>query len=117
MCIRDRSRIAPSGPLAQIVLYTAVPDLLCGKAREFSDAQLKLIDKKFGDLPVFGQFYGKSSDFNLEAVLAAETEVIIDIGEKKETIKAVSYTHLDVYKRQEGITSKRYLSISCVTIN
>ena len=81
------SKIAPSGPLAQIVLYTAAPDLLCGKAREFSDAQLKLIDKKYGDLPVFGQFYGKSSDFNLEAVLAAETEVIIDIGEKKETIK------------------------------
>ena len=81
------TRIAPSGPLAQIVLYTAAPDLLCGKASQFSDTQLKLIDKKYGDLPVFGQFYGKGGDFNLEAVLAADTEVIIDIGEAKKTIK------------------------------
>jgi len=81
------TRIAPSGPLAQIVLYTAAPDLLCGTARPFSDTQLKLIDKKYGDLPAFGQFYGKSGDFNLEAVLAANTEVIIDIGEAKKTIK------------------------------
>ncbi len=81
------SKIAPSGPLAQIVLYTAAPDLLCGKASQFSETQLKLIDKKYGDLPVFGQFYGKGGDFNLEAVLAAGTEVIIDIGEAKKTIK------------------------------
>jgi iron complex transport system substrate-binding protein len=81
------SRIAPSGPLAQMVLYTAAPDLLCGTARPFSDTQLKLINKKYGDLPAFGQFYGKSGDFNLEAVLAANTEVIIDIGEAKKTIK------------------------------
>lgn len=81
------SRIAPSGPLAQIVLYTAAPDLLCGTARPFTDTQLKLIDKKYGDLPAFGQFYGKSGDFNLEAVLAAGAEVIIDIGEAKKTIK------------------------------
>ncbi len=81
------TRIAPSGPLAQIVLYTAAPDLLCGTARPFSDTQLKLIDKKYADLPAFGQFYGKSGDFNLEAVLAADTEVIIDIGEAKKTIK------------------------------
>ena len=81
------SCIAPSGPLAQIVLYTAAPDLLCGTARPFTDTQLKLIDKKYGDLPAFGQFYGKSGDFNLEAVLAAGAEVIIDIGEAKKTIK------------------------------
>jgi iron complex transport system substrate-binding protein len=67
-------RIAPSGPLAQMVLYTAAPDLLCGTARPFSDTQLKLINKKYGDLPAFGQFYGKSGDFNLEAVLAAVAE-------------------------------------------
>ena len=81
------TKIAPSGPLAQIVLYTAAHDLLCGVASKFSDTQLKLIDKKYGDLPAFGQFYGKSGDFNLEAVLAAGTEVIIDIGEAKKTIK------------------------------
>ncbi|HNZ63112.1 MAG TPA: ABC transporter substrate-binding protein [Bacillota bacterium] len=80
-------RIAPSGPLAQIVLYTAAPELLCGMASKMSEEQIKLLGDKIKDLPTFGQFYGKNSDFNLEAVLAANTEAIVDIGEAKKTIK------------------------------
>ena len=32
---KELKKIAPSGPVAQLVLYTAAPDLLCGLAREF----------------------------------------------------------------------------------
>lgn len=79
----DLKRIAPSGTLANIVLYTACPDLLCGIALPFTETQLKLIDPKYNELPVMGKFYGKGPDFNLETVLAAGTEVIVDIGEVK----------------------------------
>jgi len=79
-------RIAPSGPLAQIVLYTLCPDKMIGLSNEFYDSQKAYIDEKYLSLPVFGQFYGKHSNLNLEALIAAGPDVIIDIGEAKPTV-------------------------------
>lgn len=80
-------KIAPSGPLAQIVLYTSSPNLLVGLASPFSTEAKEYIDKKYQDLPEFGQFYGKNASLNMEALSAAEPDVIIDIGEAKKTVK------------------------------
>lgn len=97
-------KIAPSGPLAQIVLYTAVPDKLVGVARPFGKAAAGYIDKKVLELPEFGQFYGKNANLNMEALLKAAPNVVIDIGEKKKTINE------DMDKLQEQ------LGIPCVFI-
>ena len=97
-------KVAPSGPLAQIMLFTAVPDKLVGVARPFSKAAAGYIDKKVLELPEFGQFYGKNANLNMEALLKAAPNVIIDIGEKKKTIKE------DMDKLQEQ------LGIPCVFI-
>jgi ABC-type Fe3+-hydroxamate transport system, periplasmic component len=78
--------IAPSGPMAQIVLYTACPDKLAGIAMDFPDSAKQLIDKKYWGLPKFGQFYGKNANLNMEALIAASPDVIVDIGEAKETV-------------------------------
>ncbi|MHC5374367.1 ABC transporter substrate-binding protein [Enterococcus sp. LJL120] len=78
--------VAPSGPLAQIVLYTSAPDLLAGIASPFSDTAKEYIDQKYYDLPVFGQFYGKNASLNMEALSAANPDVIVDIGEKKDSV-------------------------------
>ena len=79
--------IAPSGPLAQIVLYTSCPDKLAGIAMEFPDNAKQLIDEKYWGLPKFGQFYGKNASLNMEAVIESAPDVIVDIGEAKDTIK------------------------------
>lgn len=91
------NKIAPSGPLAQIVLYTSSPDLLVGLASPFSSEAKEFIDKKYQKLPEFGQFYGKNASLNMEALSAAEPDVIIDIGEAKKTVKE------DMNKLQEQI--------------
>ncbi|QOX65965.1 ABC transporter substrate-binding protein [Anoxybacterium hadale] len=78
--------IAPSGPLAQIVLYTACPDKLAGIAVAFSDQAKALIDEKYWGMTQFGQFYGKNASLNMEALIAAAPDVIVDIGEAKDTI-------------------------------
>ena len=80
---KELTKIAPSGTLAGILLFTAMPDRLAGIAQNFSDTQMKLIDPKYNELPVLGKFYGKGPDYNLETVLAAGTEVIVDLGEAK----------------------------------
>jgi len=78
-------RIAPSGSLAQIVLFALAPDKLVGLSGKWSDDAATYLDQKYLDLPVFGQFYG-AEDLNMEALAAADPQLIIDIGEKKDTI-------------------------------
>lgn len=84
---QEVNAIAPSGPLAQIVLYTACPDKLAGIATDFNDEAKLLIDEKYWGLTKFGQFYGKNASLNLEALIAAAPDVIVDIGEVKENVK------------------------------
>jgi len=91
-------RIAPSGGLAQIVLYTLCPDKILGLPSRFNEAQKKYFPAKYHNLPVFGQFYG-TSDLNMEALIAAKPDIIIDVGEAKSTIKE----DLDNIQKQTGI--------------
>jgi len=91
--------VAPSGPLAQIVLYTAAPDKLAGLSKDFSDDAKQYIDQKYWSLPKFGQFYGKNASLNMEALEVAAPDVIIDIGETKETEKE----DMDNLQKQLGI--------------
>ena len=78
-------RIAPSGPLAQIILYTLSPDKIAGWSSKFTEGQEEYIDKSYTDLPVFGNFYGDT--LNLEALMVAKPQIIIDVGEVKPNIK------------------------------
>jgi iron complex transport system substrate-binding protein len=91
------TKIAPSGSLAQMVLYTSSPDQLVGLAGSFSESAKEYIPKKYQELPEFGQFYGKNASLNMEALSAAQPDVIIDIGEAKKTVKE------DMDKLQEQI--------------
>ena len=92
-------RIAPSGQLAQIVLYSLCPDKLIGWAATPSSALVPYLPEHRRDLPVFGQFYGKNMSLNLEALIAAKPDVIIDIGERKATIRE----DMDSIAQQTGI--------------
>jgi iron complex transport system substrate-binding protein len=97
--------VSPSGPLAQIVLYSLDPDLFVSIASEFSDLQRKYIDPRLLMLPITGQFYGsKASTMNPESIMVMDKElnidVILDIGETKETVKS----DLDDISRKTNVT-------------
>ncbi|KOP72036.1 hypothetical protein AMS60_22515 [Bacillus sp. FJAT-21945] len=91
------TKIAPSGPLAQMVLYSIAPKKLIGWARKPGEAEAKYFDQKILNLPTFGMFYGDT--FNLEALIAAKPDVIIDIGEAKKTVKE----DMDEIQKSTGI--------------
>lgn len=84
---KDIKRIAPSGSLAQIVLYSISPDKIIGWSKAPGDNVKKYMDKKYWDLPEFGQFYGKAAGLNRETLIKEKPDVIIDIGDKKKTVK------------------------------
>lgn len=93
------TRVAPSGPAAQMILYSVAPDSLIGWGTKPTEAQKRYIDSKYWNLPVFGQFYGKNNTLNLEALIAADPQVIIDLGDMKATHKQ----DMDGVQEQTGI--------------
>ena len=77
------TRIAPSGATAQMVLMTIAPEMLVGLSSTPSSDQYAYFPEEMITLPTFGQFYGSKANLNMESLIAAEPQVIIDIGDKK----------------------------------
>jgi iron complex transport system substrate-binding protein len=78
--------IAITGPLSQVYILPLAGDMLVGVSNEFSDdAELYLPENIFHKAEI-GQLYGGKGEMDLEALLAAAPDVVIDIGEPKGTI-------------------------------
>lgn len=78
--------IAPSGSYAQMYLVSLCPEKLMGLSTALTRTQKRYLPEYLQDLTTFGQFYGGSGSVNYEAIIAAKPDIIIDIGEKKDTI-------------------------------
>ena len=93
------TKVAVTGKTAQIALFALAPDSLCALASDWDETNLSLVDEKYSSLPVIGQLYGGKGDMNLEALLEAEPQVVVDIGESKDNIAA----DMDDLTEQTGI--------------
>ncbi len=92
-------KVALSGPLAQIVLFSLCPDKLVGVANAWSQSAAEFLDEKYLDLPQLGQLYGGKGELNLETLLKSGAQVVIDVGESKDSIKE----DMDDLQQQTGI--------------
>ena len=79
-------KIALSGPLTQIYAFPLCPELLVGFSLAFSEDAEKYIPDEYLKLPELGQLYGGKGTMNLEALLAADPDVVIDVGQAKKTM-------------------------------
>ena len=77
------TKIAPSGATAQMFLMTLAPDLLVGLSASPNTTQMPYFPEEMWSLPTFGQFYGAKSTLNMEALMAAAPQLIIDTGDRK----------------------------------
>ena len=91
--------VAVSGTMAQIMVFALAPETLCGVADRWTDAARGIIAEEYLRLPVLGQLYGGKGNMNLETLLAAEPDVLIDVGEKKDGVAA----EMDAMEAQIGI--------------
>lgn len=92
-------KIAPSGYIAQIMLYSIAPDKMVGWGQTPKEKQMKYIDEKYTSLPEFGAFYGKNANLNMEALVKAQPQIVIDLGEPKDDIK----DGMDTIQKQTNI--------------
>ncbi len=93
------TRIAVSGPLAQIVVFAIAPDLLAGVSSEWDAEAKPFIPEEYLNLPELGQLYGGKGDLNPESLLMASPDVVIDVGEPKGDVVG----DLDALTQQTGI--------------
>lgn len=95
----DIRRIAVSGPLAQMVVFAIAPDKMVGVANAWDESAKAYFDAKYLELPLLGQLYGGKGELNLETLLAVEPDVVIDVGEPKDSMAE----DLDALQEQTGI--------------
>ena len=93
------SRVAPSGSTAQMILMTVAPEKLVGLSSETEEARQAYFPAELNGLPVFGQFYGSKANLNMEALIAAAPQIIIDLGDAKDGIAE----DMDTIQQQTGI--------------
>lgn len=93
------TRIAVTGPLGQIVVFAIAPDLMVGIPNEWDPEAKEFLDEVYYNLPVLGQVYGGKGEMNLEELLMAGPQVVIDVGEPKEGV----VQDLDALSEQTGI--------------
>ena len=80
------TKIAITGPLSQVYILPIAGDMLVGVCNEFSaDAALYLPEEIFSKTEI-GQLYGGKGEMDLEALLTAAPQIVIDIGEPKDSI-------------------------------
>ena len=74
------SKIVPTGPLAQIMLYAIAPDMLVGLAAKWGEGAKGIVPEEYLNLPYFGQLYN-TANLNVEELAMVGPQVIIDIGQ------------------------------------
>lgn len=92
------THIAVSGPLTQMYILPLCPEKLVGLARTDA-AEQAFLPQQLAELPQLGQLYGGKGTMDLEALLASGAQVVIDMGEGKDSIA----DDMDALTAQTGI--------------
>ena len=81
------TRIAVSGPLAQVYIIPIAGDMMVGVSNAFSSEAELYLPEYIINANEIGQLYGGKGEMDLEALLAAAPDVVIDVGETKSSTK------------------------------
>jgi iron complex transport system substrate-binding protein len=84
------TRVLAAGPPAAVLLYVLAPQEMIGWVKAPRDAEKPYLLPSVRDLPELGRLTGKSGTANLQRVIAAKPDVIIDFGTISETYKSLA---------------------------
>ena len=95
----DITRIAPSGAVATMILAAIAPEYMVTINATPSESQMAFLPENLAVLPETGQMYGSKANLNLETLLSADPQIVIDLGDKKSDMAE----DLDALQEQIGI--------------
>jgi iron complex transport system substrate-binding protein len=95
-------RVFAAGRPAAITLFTIAPDKLLGWPQAFRDEEKAFLPERYAELPVLGALFGRAKTNDLEVLVAAKPDLIVDIG-------GVDPTHISAAERIEAQTHIPYV--------
>jgi iron complex transport system substrate-binding protein len=98
------SRVFTAGPPASALLYVLAPQAMLGWGRAPRADEKPFLLPQTRDLPELGRLTGRGDSVNLEALVAAKPDVIIDVG-------SVSPIYRSLAERVQAQTGIPYLLI------
>lgn len=92
-------RVFTAGPPASVLVYALAPDALAGWIRTPSPAEKAFLLPAVRDLPETGRLTGRGDTLNLERLVAARPDLVIDFGSVTDTYVSLA----DRVQAQTGI--------------
>lgn len=93
------ARIYAAGPPASVLAFAVAPDKLMGWTSPFRDAERPFIAPRYAGLPAYGRLTGRGNTANVEIVVRARPDLIVDYGAIRETYMSLA----DRVQAQTGI--------------
>ena len=82
-----------------MLVFALAPDKLIGWTRAFRPDEAEWIPKKYAELPELGRLTGRGNTANVEVVLKAKADLIVDVGSTNATFASLA----DRVQQQTGI--------------
>lgn len=95
-------RVYAAGPPASVLVYALAPDKLVGWTRSLSADEAAFLPPRYAALPELGRLTGRGNTANVEVVLRARPDLIVDSG-------AVAPTFASLADRVQAQTGVPYL--------
>jgi iron complex transport system substrate-binding protein len=92
-------RVYAAGPPASVLVFALSPDALIGWTRHFREDESPWVAPKYAQLPELGRLTGRGNTANVEVVLQAKPDLVVDVGSTAPTFASLA----DRVQSQTGI--------------
>jgi iron complex transport system substrate-binding protein len=83
-------RVYAAGPPAGLLVFAIAPDKLTGWTRAMRPNEAQFFADKYAQLPELGRLTGRGNTANVEVVLKAKTDLIVDVGSTGATVASLA---------------------------
>jgi iron complex transport system substrate-binding protein len=83
-------RVYAAGPPAGMLVFAIAPDKLVGWTRAFRPNEAQFVPPRYAALPELGRLTGRGNTANVEVVLKAKTDLIVDAGSTSATLASLA---------------------------
>ncbi len=93
------TRVYAAGPPASVLVFALAPDTMVGWTRAFRPDEIAWVPEQYAKLPELGRLTGRGNTANVEVVLKARPDLIVDMGSTSATFASLA----DRVQQQTGI--------------
>jgi iron complex transport system substrate-binding protein len=83
-------RVYAAGPPASVLVFALAPDKLLGWTRAFKPDEAQWVAPRYAQLPELGRLTGRGGSANVEEVLKAKPDLVVDMGSTSPTFASLA---------------------------